>query len=74
MPAILKRGEEVLTADDRRHRDNGGGSSAPQPIKIVNAIDAGDFISKGLSTTRGEKAILNFIRSNSGAVKSAIGG
>lgn len=75
VPAILEQGEEVLTRGDPRHIMNGGGSGGSGPnIKVVNAIDAGDFVSKGLGTATGEKAILNFIRANSGAVKQAIGG
>lgn len=75
VPAILRRGEEVLTEADPRHRTNGGGgggSGGAPNIKIVNAIDAGDFVSKGLSTRTGEQALLNFIRANAGAVSSAM--
>lgn len=74
VPAILKKGEEVLTEDDPRHIANGGGgASTPQNIKVVNTIDAGSFISEGLNSVLGEKAILNFIRANSGAVRAAAG-
>ena len=72
VPAILRRGEEVLTEADPRHRANGGGGGGAPNIKIVNAIDAGDFVSKGLSTRTGEQALLNFIRANAGAVSSAM--
>ncbi len=52
VPIIAQKGEEVLTRDDPRHRANGslGSGAAAQNIKIVNAIDAGDFVSKGLDT------------------------
>ena len=73
IPAILKRNEEVLTEDDPRHIFNGGGAGKEQDIKIINTLDPADFISKGVGTAVGEKAILNFIRQNSEAVKSAIG-
>lgn len=74
VPAILKKNEEVLTEDDPRHVFNGGGSGAPQQdIKVINTIDPADFISQGLSTPVGERAILNFIRANSSAVSSALG-
>ncbi|GAA3721828.1 hypothetical protein GCM10022268_32550 [Sphingomonas cynarae] len=76
VPIIAEQGEEILTRSDPRHRWNGGlaggGGAAPQ-IKVVNAIDAGDFVSKGLDTGVGGKAIMNFIRANSGAVKQALG-
>lgn len=75
VPSILQRGEEVLTANDPRHISNGGtGGSARMPdIKVVNTIDAGDFVSQGLGTKYGEKAILNLIRANPRAFKSAMG-
>jgi hypothetical protein len=80
IPAILERGEEVLTRGDPRHILNGGGAAAggqgdrPVDLTIVNAIDAGDFVSKGLATRPGQRALLNFIRANPGAVQSALGG
>ena len=76
VPIIAQKGEEILTRGDPRHRANGGlggGSGAAPNIKIVNAIDAGDFVSKGLDSGVGGKALMNFIRANSGAVKQAIG-
>lgn len=75
VPAVLQKGEEVLTSDNPRHIMNqvGGGSQKAGDIKIVNAIDSGDFVSQGLNTRVGEKSMLNFIRSNKGAVKSALG-
>lgn len=69
VPAILQRGEEVLTAGDPRHARNGGGQG---DIKIINTFDPGEFMSKGLSTAAGERAILNFMRANSGAIKGAL--
>ncbi|SLJ88406.1 phage tail length tape measure family protein [Novosphingobium mathurense] len=74
VPAILQRGEEVITRADARHRDNGGGGSGQQPkINIVNTLDPGEFVSKGLGSRAGEQSILNFIRDNSAAVKQALG-
>lgn len=73
VPAVLRRGEEVLTADDPRHRGNGGMGAAAPNIKIVNAIDAGDMVSQGLGTTAGEKALINVIRNNTGALRAALG-
>jgi tape measure domain-containing protein len=73
VPTILEKGEEVLPATDPRHVNNGGGSSSAQSVKIVNAIDAGSFVSAGVEDVQGQKAILNFIRANSSAVKGALG-
>ncbi len=75
VPIIAQLGEEILTRGDPRHRANGGlgGSAPPVNLKVVNAIDAGDFVSKGLDSGVGGKALLNYIRANSGAVKQALG-
>jgi murein DD-endopeptidase MepM/ murein hydrolase activator NlpD len=75
VPIIAQRGEEILTRGDPRHRANGGldGGGGGSNIKIVNAIDAGDFVSKGLDSGVGGKALMNYIRANSGAIKQVIG-
>jgi len=72
VPSILMKGEEVLTRDDPRHMLNGGGGASGS-VKIVNAFDYGDVVSKAMETKAGEKAILNFVRNNSRAVRSAMG-
>jgi tape measure domain-containing protein len=75
VPAVLRRGEEVLTQDDPRHMFNSGGQGQSAPgarVKIVNALDGGQVISEGLNTSAGEEAILNFIRSNAPSVRAAI--
>lgn len=43
VPAVLKRGEEVLTANDSRHRNNGGGSIHAPVTMIINTPDANSF-------------------------------
>lgn len=74
VPAILKRNEEVLTEDDPRHMFNrGAGGGREVAVRIENRIDPGDMVEAGLNTRVGEKAILNFIRANPGAVNSALG-
>jgi len=73
VPAILERGEEVLTRDDPRHVMNGGGKSQPVNVKVVNTFDAESVLTEALSGRDGEQAILNFVRANSGAVRSALG-
>jgi tape measure domain-containing protein len=72
-PIIAEVGEEMLTENDPRHRRNLGSGSGGRDVKIVNAIDAGDFIAKGMSTRQGEEVIMNFIRSKSDEVKAALG-
>ena len=75
VPAILEKGETIRTEEQEaalQNRMAGGGGGTPN-LKIVNAIDAGDFVSQGLGTEVGERAFLNFIRANSSAVKGALG-
>src|SRR5690625_5705486 len=52
VPAVLLKGEEVLTEDDPRHIRNGGGVPAETSVKIVNAIDARSFVSAGVEEDR----------------------
>lgn len=73
VPAILERGEEVLTRNDPRHAANSGGTVAPVNLKVINAIDAGDMYKQGLASKVGERAFLNFVRDNAGAVRQALG-
>ncbi len=62
VPAILQRGEEVLTRDDPRHRDNAGGG-----VNVINVMDP-SLLDSYLHTPSGETAILNVIRRNRGAM------
>jgi hypothetical protein len=57
VPAILQRGEEVLTADDPRHRANGG-VGGDVHLKNVIALDSAD--------RRGERVFLTFLSDNAG--------
>lgn len=70
VPIIAKRGEEVLTENDPRHRGNGG--MGGQQIKIVNAIDSASVVQEGLRGDAGTRAILNVVRANKAAFKAAI--
>jgi tape measure domain-containing protein len=75
VPAVLEEGEEVLTREDPRHILNGGGAAAQKAgdTKIINAFDTASFLQAALSTRVGEKAILNFVQANAGAIKGALG-
>ncbi len=69
MPAILRRNEEVLTRDDPRHRFNGGIASAPPQVTVrnVNLFDT-QVIGDYLSTSAGEKVVLNVVSRNKAAL------
>jgi hypothetical protein len=85
--AILQNGEEVLSKDDPRNIVNGGAaatgnmagallaaiSKLKMNVKVVNAIDSGDMVSKALNTKNGESAVLNFIRSRSATIGGLLG-
>lgn len=72
VPSILKRGEEVLTAGDPRHRANGGGQQAGGNVKVVNVFDPAELLDRALGTSGGEKVLLNFVNRNSSAFKAAL--
>lgn len=74
VPAVLEEGEEVLTEDDPRHRDNigGPGGSSRRPMTIVNAFDAPGFLESALADSAGQEAFVNFVRANKDTVKAAM--
>lgn len=82
IPAILQKGEEVLTRADPRNRLNGGvgvpmaagAAAGGAKTTIINAIDGASLVEQALGTRAGEKVILNWMQANKGAVKNAIGG
>lgn len=78
VPAILEKGETIRTEEQEAALQDqlaGGGSrNAVQPIiKVINAFDAGSFVSEGLSSAEGEQSMLNWVRSNSSAINGALG-
>jgi Tape measure protein len=72
VPAILQRGEEVLSKNDARNAANGGKQSTPQHIQVVNAMDHESIVREGLNAPSNTKVILNMIRANRGAVRQAL--
>ncbi|PZR90342.1 MAG: hypothetical protein DI537_19190 [Stutzerimonas stutzeri] len=77
VPAVLKKGEEIITEADPRHRDNDGAApaaaaSGPTSIRNVVLLDpssAADF----LGSSQGEQVILSVLKKNSPTVKQMIG-
>ena len=75
VPAVLKKGEEVLTQDNPRHARNAGASGGGgKSTKIVNAFDSASFLAEALKHTIGEEVILNYVRANPAAWKQAMEG
>lgn len=73
VPAILEAGEEVLRADDPRHRANGGagGGAREQPITVknVNLFDRAALAAELLSSKEGERMVLNIVSKNKRALQ-----
>lgn len=72
VPAILQKGEEVLTKNDPRNALNGGANQNSTQVKIINTIDSGSVVSQGVNTAGGQKAIVNAIRANKSTIKSLL--
>jgi len=77
VPAVLKRNEEILTENDPRHRFNGGmsggGAGDKSGTTIINAFDAEEMMERALSSPRGERVLLNTVRSQRTQIKAALG-
>ena len=63
VPAILQRGEEVLTKQDPRHRNNAynGSSNQAQSITLINSYDPVDVLTKSLASSEGQKVLVKAI-------------
>lgn len=77
VPAILQKGEQVLSKDDPNNILNGAGQQSsgpaqPMGVKIVNTFDSADVVSQGLSTAAGEQAVINVVKSNRSAIKNLL--
>ncbi|WP_051301892.1 hypothetical protein [Sedimenticola selenatireducens] len=73
VPAVLKRGEEVLTPSDPRHRMNqaGGESQASANFRIINSVDP-RFVTESMGSAAGEKVIMNVILRNSTGIRQIL--
>ncbi|WP_299311274.1 tape measure protein [uncultured Halomonas sp.] len=73
VPAILERGEEVLTKNDPRHATNGGAANQ-QSIKIINTLNPAEVLSAAMADTAGEQVLMNTITKNRRKIRQMIGG
>lgn len=72
VPAILQRGEEVLTRNDPRNIMNGGGNSQQSKTpRIVNVLDP-SLVQDHLSSSAGEEVLINVIRRNGSSIKQIL--
>jgi enoyl-CoA hydratase/carnithine racemase len=78
VPAILQKGEEVLSKADPRNILNGGGSgAAPAPtgnlkVESYTYFDKDAMLNDYLNSAAGTKRIIGLIRDNSSAVRGAL--
>lgn len=78
VPIIAQKGEQILSKDDPNNILNqgsggGSGSSNPQDIRVINAIDSASVVAAGLNAPENSKVILNYIKANKQAVKQVLG-
>lgn len=74
VPAILRKGEEVLTTNDPRHRYNQdmAGMGRERELSIINTFNEGEMVQAALSTRVGQKAVFNLISRNRKQVKQLL--
>ncbi|HJV26858.1 MAG TPA: tape measure protein [Aromatoleum sp.] len=76
---ILKKNEEVLTADSPRNILNGGGGAGkgdggrPQDVSITNYVDAQSFLSAAAATPAGRKVIVNVLSAERAQIRTLLG-
>jgi hypothetical protein len=69
MPIIAQKGERIQSLKEVAAM---GQSQATQHIQVINGIDHEDIVRRGLAAPSNTKTILNLIRANKGAVKTAL--
>lgn len=74
VPAVLQKGEEVITKNDPRHRDNANSSSSnQQPLTVINTFDPVEAMNLALSSSNGRKVLIKAMGREQRAVRR-IGG
>lgn len=64
VPAILRRGEEVITETDPRHRDNGGRGGAGGRVTTPIVAIGDDAVANAMAGVAGEDVVLTHVRNN----------
>lgn len=74
VPAVLQKGEEVITKNDPRHRDNANSSSSnQQQLTVINTFDPVEAMNLALASSSGRKVLIKAMGRERRAVKR-IGG
>lgn len=75
VPAILQRGEEVLTKGNPRHRNNlgrgGAGGGGLESLKVVGVFDPAE-IPNAMASSKGERVIMTTLSRNKTALKQML--
>lgn len=71
VPAILKKGELVLTKEQQRGMVAAPAPAQPQNIRIINAFDQ-SVIGDYLGSAAGERIIMNAVQRNASAMRQAL--
>lgn len=73
--ATLKKGEEILTEEDPRHRFNGGGSKGADGGKRLKQVLAigDDEIANAMGGSAGESVTITHIKRNAPAIRRLLG-
>lgn len=72
VPAVLQKGEEVLTKGDPRHRNNGGMGEQPQrSLRIVNVNDPRTAFREYLESAEGEEVVVNIMGRNGASTENS---
>lgn len=78
VPTVLEEGEEVLTKNDPRHRDNGGmapggqQAAAETPIRIVNVLND-EVAEQMMNSATGERVFLAHAKKNASTLRQLLG-
>src|SRR5690606_4438160 len=73
VPAVLQKGEEVLSKSDPRNVLNGGGAAQRPIINVTNMVESGSVVTEGLKSSGAVTALVNVVKANKGAFKAVLG-
>lgn len=73
VPAVLQKGEEVLTKNDPRHRNNQSGNGGSEPLTIINTFDPMDTLQKALASSKGRKILVQAVGREQKVIKRIAG-
>lgn len=73
VPAILRRGEEVITENDPRHIANGGGTGGGVQNVRINLLDDRSNVGDYMSSADGERVLLETLERNAMRARTVLG-